>query len=144
MIYIILALIILIAIIGIFIYKQNKAAPETKPTVIADDCCGSHSVCERDSLLSTIKDIVYFDDEELDVLTCRPSTSFSDDEIKMIEEVFYSLREQDIAGWIRSIQLRRIDLPEYIKDEALLIVSERREKTLELYNSTHPNQTTTD
>ena len=44
----------------------------------------------------------------------------------MLNDVFYTLREQDVAGWLRSLQLRDIALPDELRDEALLIVSERR------------------
>ena len=60
-----------------------------------------------------------------------PYEDYSEAQITMLENVFYTLREQDVAGWIRSIQLRNIDLPEDIRDQALLIVAERREHTLE-------------
>ncbi len=47
----------------------------------------------------------------------------------MLENVFYTLKEQDVAGWLGSLQLRNIQLPNNLRDEALLIVSERRAKT---------------
>lgn len=130
---IIIAVLVLLVILSLFfIRKANKeVVDEQPPVVIADDCCGSHAVCERDTLLSKTNDIIYFDDEELDVLRNIPAEQFSSQQIAMIEEVFFSLREQDVAGWIRSIQLRGIELPVDIRDQALLIVAERREHTLE-------------
>lgn len=136
MILIILIAILIVLIIGvvIFVRKVNKNTPEQPPVEIADDCCGSHAVCERDSLLSQTDQIIYFDDEELDVLRGISCEEFSEAQMAMLENVFYTLREQDVAGWIRSIQLRNIDLPEDIRDQALLIVTERREHTLEEWN----------
>ena len=133
MILIILISILIILIIGvtIFVRRVNKVTPEQPPVQIADDCCGSHAVCERDSLLSQTDQIIYFDDEELDTLQGIASDDYTEAQITMLENVFYTLREQDVAGWIRSIQLRNIDLPEDIRDQALLIVAERREHTLE-------------
>ena len=133
MILAILISILIILIIGvtIFVRRVNKVTPEQPPVEIADDCCGSHAVCERDSLLSQTDQIIYFDDEELDTLSGIPYEDYSEAQITMLENVFYTLREQDVAGWIRSIQLRNIDLPEDIRDQALLIVAERREHTLE-------------
>lgn len=133
MLYTIIILSLLITVTGIFIYKQNRETPEQEATVPDADCCGAHSVCEKDSLLSMSEDITYFDDEELDSLRCKNSAVFSEEELKMIEEVFYSLQERDVAPWICSLQLRNIDLPDYIKEEAILIVSERRDKTATLY-----------
>ncbi len=140
MIYIIIALVVLVAIVALVVRKQNAVAPHKEPITIDDDCCGAHAVCERDSLLSTIEDVVYFEDEELDVLRKRPYDDFSSAEVRMLEEVFYSLREQDVAGWIRSIQLREIDLPDYIKEDALLIVRERRDHTAEAYAQKHKDE----
>ena len=79
-------------------------------------------------MLSTSQ-IIYFDDEELDVLTGKMPNSFSTEEMTMLENVFYTLKEQDVAGWLGSLQLRNIQLPNNLRDEALLIVSERRAKT---------------
>jgi hypothetical protein len=131
---ILIILIILLVGVAFFVRRVNAQTPEQLPVEIADDCCGSHAVCERDSLLSQTDQIIYFDDEELDALRGIPSCEFTETQISMLENVFYTLREQDVAGWIRSIQLRNIDLPEDIRDQALLIVVERREHTLEEWN----------
>ena len=65
MILTILISILIILIIGvtIFVRRINKVTPEQPPVQIADDCCGSHAVCERDSLLSQTDQIIYFDDK---------------------------------------------------------------------------------
>ena len=36
------------------------------------------------------------------------------------------MQDTDVAGWVRSLQLRGIALPENIKDEVFLIIGERR------------------
>ena len=41
-------------------------------------------------------------------------------------DVFYTMRDEDVAGWVRSLQLRGIALPDEVKDEVFLIVGERR------------------
>ena len=113
----------------VFIVKTKPQKSEEEPQEIPADCCGAHAVCERDNLLSTTSQIIYFDDEELDVLTGKMPNSFSTEEMTMLENVFYTLKEQDVAGWLGSLQLRNIQLPNNLRDEALLIVSERRAKT---------------
>lgn len=130
-------LIVLITVIAVITHKANKSAPPTEEVKIADDCCGAHAVCERDSLLSKTNQIIYFDDEELDELKGIPPEEFTDKQNQMLEDVFFTLREQDMAGWIRSLQLRNIELPDDIRDQALLIISERRQNTLENYNKNH-------
>ena len=128
---ILIILVILLIGVALFVRRVNSQTPEQPPVEIADDCCGAHAVCERDSLLSQTDQIIYFDDEELDALHGIPAYDFTPEQVAVLENVFYTLREQDVAGWIRSLQLRNIDLPEDIRDQALLIVAERRDHTLE-------------
>ena len=84
---------------------ELDAMPEVKE---ADaECCGQHEICERDSLLAAVsKKIEYYDDE--------------------FRDVFYTMQDIDVAGWVRSLQLRGIALPNNIKDEIFLIIGERR------------------
>lgn len=92
-----------------------------------DGCCGMHITCEKDSLLASVSpDVVYYDDEELDRFAGRSADSYSDPEIEEFRDVLLTLLPDDIAGWGRSIQLRGITLPDAVKDELLLIVSEAR------------------
>ncbi len=92
----------------------------------SEECCGQHLVCERDSLLTQNPDIEYYDDEELDVLSGLNPEDYTDDQVKMLQDVFYTLRESDVAGWVRSLQMRNIELTPELREEALLIVRERR------------------
>lgn len=90
-------------------------------------CCGQHEVCEKDSLLAAVsKEIEYYDDEELDRFATRESDSYTDTEIEEFDEVFSTLRSEDVAGWVRSLQLRGINLPDALKDDVILVVGERR------------------
>ena len=90
------------------------------------ECCGQHLVCERDSLLQSNAAVEYYDDEELDALAGIDPTDYSETQHTMLREVFDTLQERDVAGWVRSLQLRNIALPQDIREEALLIVRERR------------------
>lgn len=90
-------------------------------------CCGQHEVCEKDSLLAAVsKEIEYYDDEELDRFATRESDSYTDAEIEEFDEVFSTLRSEEVAGWVRSLQLRGINLPDALKDDVILVVGERR------------------
>jgi len=91
------------------------------------ECCGQHEVCERDSLLAAVsKEIEYFDDEELDRFRGRNSSDYDEDETDEFREILYSMREAEVAAWVRSLQLRAVELPDALKPEVLLIVGERR------------------
>ena len=91
-----------------------------------DGCCGAHEECENESLLATNAKIVYFDDEELDAFKDRDPESYTDEEIALFDEVFMTLRENELVDWLKSLQLRHVPLPECIKEQALMIISERR------------------
>ena len=91
-----------------------------------DGCCGEHLVCERETLLQTNAEIIYYDDEELDALVGIAAEDYTQEQYQMIREVFETLKASDVPGWVRSIQLRNIQLPLDIREEALLIVVERR------------------
>ena len=91
------------------------------------DCCGQHETCEKDSLLAAIsKQIEYYNDEELDRFRGRESDAYSSDEVEEFREVLYTMREDEVAGWVRSLQLRAVELPDDLKDEVFMIVGERR------------------
>ena len=99
--------------------------PEAKE--IPEDCCGQHETCERDSLLAAVsKQVEYYDDEELDRFRGVEPDAYDEAAIEEFSEVLYTLREVEVAGWLRSLQLRGINLPDALKDEAFLIVGERR------------------
>ena len=127
-----------IAILIIFEIRARKAAhSEQHERPIAnseasdsrnedDGCCGEHLVCERETLLQTNAKVEYYDDEELDQLTGIAAEDYTDEQYQMIREVFNTLKASDVPGWVRSIQLRNIQLPLDIREEALLIVVERR------------------
>lgn len=91
-----------------------------------DGCCGEHLVCERETLLQTNAKVEYYDDEELDTLIGIPAEDYTAEQYQMIRDVFDTLQSKDVPGWVRSIQLRNIQLPLDIREEALLIVIERR------------------
>lgn len=93
------------------------------------ECCGLHITCEKDSLVAGLdRELLYYDDEELDAYRGRPADGYTDSEIEEFREVLLTLRPDDIAGWARSITARGITLPTEVRDELLLIVAEARNR----------------
>ena len=91
------------------------------------ECCGQHETCEKESLLAAVsKQIEYYNDEELDSYRGRKSDGYSPDEIDEFREILYTMRDDEVAGWIRSLQLRAVELPDELKDEVYMIVGVRR------------------
>ena len=106
--------------------QQSFPSGEDVGETTDDGCCGEHLVCERETLLQTNAKVEYYDDEELDALIGIPAEDYTEEQYQMIREVFNTLQAKDVPGWVRSIQLRNIQLPLDIREEALLIVVERR------------------
>ena len=104
---------------------EIEQLPEVNPVDM--ECCGQHEVCEKESLLAAVsKKIEYYDDEELDRYIGTPPDGYTAEQDDEFRNVFYTMREEDVAGWVRSLQLRGIALPDALKDEVFLIVGERR------------------
>ena len=102
-----------------------EAMPEVNPVDM--ECCGQHEVCERDSLLAAVsKQIEYYDDEELDRYIGVAPDAYTFEQEEEFRNVFYTMREVDVAGWVRRLQLRGIALPDALLDEFFLVVGERR------------------
>lgn len=107
--------------------QPDETSPFEVTKEVPDECCGQHATCERDSLLAAVsKEIIYYDDEELDRFKGRESDQYTDEETEEFRNIFYELREVEVAGWCRSLQLRGLELPDDLKDEVLLVVRERR------------------
>ena len=104
---------------------EIKEAPPVNP--IDMECCGQHEVCEKESLLAALsKKIEYYDDEELDRFRGRGSDEYTEEEEEEFRDILYTTKEDEVAGWRRSLQLRGIQLPDGLKDELFLIIGERR------------------
>ncbi len=111
--------------------EKGLVGEEDSPEVVNPvemECCGQHEVCEKDSLLAAVsKQVEYYNDEELDRFRGRCSDEYSADESEEFRDILYTMRSDEVAGWVRSLQLRQVELPDDIKDEVFLIIGERRQ-----------------
>ena len=136
--YILIGIVVLGVVAAIAGYFRNRKLqkmlergeiseiPEAQE-LITGECCGQHETCERDSLLAAVsKQIEYYDDEELDRFRGIESDAYDEDAVNEFSDVLYTLQEIEVAGWLRSLQLHGINLPDALKDKAFLIVGERR------------------
>lgn len=138
MVYLIISLVVLGVVAFIFGYlREMKLKKQLKRGEIDElpsikqvedmECCGQHETCEKDSLLAAIsKQIEYYDDEELDRFRGKESNSYSEKEVDEFRDVMYTMKDDEVAGWVRSLQLRSVEIPDDLKDEVFLIVGERR------------------
>lgn len=91
------------------------------------ECCGQHEVCEKESLLAALsREVEYYNDEELDRHRGKRSDEYTAEEQDEFRDILYTMREDEVAGWVRSLQLRQVELPDELKEEVFLIVGELR------------------
>lgn len=127
--YVLVALLLLGIVAATLSWKRNRHLPaeETVVNPVDMECCGQHEVCEKESLLAALsKQIEYYNDEELDRFRGRSSDTFSPDETEEFRDVLYTMRSDEVAGWVRSLQLRGVEMPDGLKDEVVMIINERR------------------
>ncbi|MBQ8501683.1 MAG: phospholipase [Bacteroides sp.] len=107
--------------------ERGEIAAMPEVVTVDEECCGQHEVCEKESLLAAVsKRIEYYDDEELDRYIGTPPDGYTPEQEEEFRDVFYTMQSEEVAGWVRSLQLRGIALPNNLKDEVFLIVGERR------------------
>lgn len=68
--------------------------------------------------------IDYFDDEELDRFHGRRADAYTEEEEDEFREVLYTTLTREVSDWLRSLQLRGIELPVGLRDEALMLTEE--------------------
>ncbi len=130
---IVIALVIVVGVLATLVFswfssKKNDAKTQEAPVAVPDvDCCGAHDVCDKETLLSDNDEIVYYQDEELDVYRLKHPGSYLPYEIEQFREILYTMRDDEVAGWLRSLQLRGINPPHIVREEALMIVADVRE-----------------
>lgn len=128
MLVLILSILFLGIIVAVASQLRQKHGEEDAPITIVETCStcnGTNDKCEQDCMMeAATKDIEYFDDEELDHFRERPSDSYSDAEVEQFSEVLYTMRQDEVAGWCRSLTLRGINLPDQLKDEVFMLKEE--------------------
>lgn len=102
-----------------------EAESETKRPA---GCCGQHELCEKESLLAAVsREVEYYDDEELDRFRGRSAETYNAEEVEEFQDILFTMKDEEVAGWVRSLQLRGVELPVELKDDVIMIVGERRE-----------------
>ena len=131
MYYILGIIILMVFVIGFMKRLKRESSPVTdtfpveEPRKIASDCCGAHEICEFDESIFDEKQIVYFDDEELDELRNVREEDFTNKNIDDLREVLYTLQSDEIGKWLASLSQRHIHLPAILKQEARQLMAEK-------------------
>lgn len=125
MLYLLLSLVVLGIVAALYSYffrNDTEEIVNSEPSCVT--CTGDDERCAHDCMLeAAVRDIEYYDDEHLDAYAGREADSYTDEEIAEFEEVLYTLRPTDAAGWSRSLTLRNINIPERLRDELILLIN---------------------
>ena len=130
MLILILSIVALGILAAIFSMVSSRGRNgEDEPVKIVQTCStcdGTASTkCEQDCMMeAATKPIEYFDDEELDAFSGKASSEYTDEEVEQFADVLYTMRQDEVAAWCRSLNLRGISLPDQIKDEVVMMVSD--------------------
>lgn len=102
---------------------EVQAAEPVKPVAAADtECCGAHEICEKTGKYNPQFKPDYYDDEELDAYKGVSPDDYTEEQIAEFEEVLLTMKESDVAGWLKSLSLRGIELPYPVREKAILIL----------------------
>lgn len=129
MLYLILIGLVTLALIAFMIFntkKEEKSKPESlsNPNL---ECCGAHEICEAETLLTLKEEIIYYSDEELDRYRGISADDYNKEQIEEFRDILLTLQMHEVTGWLKSLQLRQIDIPSAIREEAFMIVEEFRQ-----------------
>lgn len=128
-----LILVVALVVLGIVAAVATKMlmrgdGVEPAPVNAGSDCgtCnGDNDKCEQTCMMeAAVKPVEYYDDEELDQYRGRPSDGYTDDEAEQFRDILYTMRQDEVAGWNRSLILRGINLPNQVKDEVVMLIGE--------------------
>lgn len=122
--------IIVLVVVGLFVavfghHGVNNSVDEAEKNSHSCASCGESPIkCEQECMLeAAVKDVEYYDDEELDAFIGRRSDMYDDEEVEQFRYILYTMRQEEVTGWCRSINLRGINLPDQIKDEVTMLLA---------------------
>lgn len=124
-------LIIIIISLGIIValcsklFSRGDDGGVVQPEGDCATCSGGSTRCAHDCMMeAAVKDVEYFDDEELDDFAGRPSDGYTDAEAEQFSGIMLTMQPGEVAAWSRSLSLRGINPPDQIKDEMLMLMEE--------------------
>ncbi len=108
--------------------EENDASDATPAQGCADEACGIRSICPSEQILVSQckREVVYYDDEELDGFAGRDADGYTAEEEEQWRDVLYTLQPGDLLGWGQSIKHRGLVMPASIQAEFLQLAAENR------------------
>ena len=110
-------------VMALVMHRKDRPEPPVVEQATCATCNGDNDKCEQECMMeAATQPIEYFEDEELDAFRGRPSDSYDDDETQQFADVLYTMRQDEVAAWCRSLTLRGINLPNALKDEVVMMI----------------------
>lgn len=108
--------------------EDNDASDATPAQGCADEACGIRSICPSEQILVSQckREVIYYDDEELDGFAGRDADGYTAEEEELWRDVLYTLQPGDLLGWGQSIKHRGLVMPASIQAEFLQLAAENR------------------
>ena len=108
--------------------EENDASGTTPAQGCADEACGIRSICPSEQILVSQckREVIYYDDEELDSFAGRDADGYTAEEEEQWRDVLYTLQPGDLLGWGQSIKHRGLIMPASIQAEFLQLAAENR------------------
>lgn len=124
---ILVAILILLGVVtgvmALVMHRKDRSEPPVVEQATCATCNGDNDKCEQECMMeAATQPIEYFEDEELDAFRGRPSDAYDDDEKQQFADVLYTMRQDEVAAWCRSLTLRGINLPNALKDEVVMMI----------------------
>lgn len=124
---ILVAILILLGVVtgvmALVMHRKDRPEPPVVEQATCATCNGDNDKCEQECMMeAATQPIEYFEDEELDAFRGRPSDSYDDDDTQQFADVLYTMRQDEVAAWCRSLTLRGINLPNALKDEVVMMI----------------------
>lgn len=113
----------IVAIVAMYFSKSDNNNSETPLSLPDEECCGAHDVCEV-NLKKLSKEVIYFEDEDLDTFSHKAENTYNAEEIDQFREILYTLKKMEIKDWMHSLELREITMPDVLKPEVRMLLSE--------------------
>lgn len=124
--YILVIALIVLGIVVAIVAKFSSGEDDAHVVTAENDCAscgGNNSRCMHDCMMeASVRDVVYYDDEELDIYAGRPEDRYTKAEVERFRDVLLTMRPEEVAGWSISLSRRGITPPEEIRDEMLLMM----------------------
>lgn len=123
---ILLGALVVLGIVAALATKIFMQQTDSTKIIVGSECStcnGDNDKCEQTCMMeASLRPVEYYDDEDLDIYKGRPSDCYTDDEAEKFREILYTMHQQEVTGWNRSLILRGINLPDQLKDEVVMLL----------------------